>query len=473
MENFDFNNVKREHQRISNNILKSYTNVDDSINDEQQATEFLEKGGKRAQIGETRMYGGRQYIKTADGWKFHGKGTGAKTKQHIESTKQYSSGDNKQPSSQNEQKPKSTPKWNLEGKSQKQLEDELKDLKYNDSKDNLTNTGKSKIKAIEDKLSQMSSDSAQSSNDSKDSVEQQSQNEVGDENSFKNYNHMNYDINPDKLKIGDIVEGIFDNGVRVKGFIKQLPSDDNDEFVIQKLTNSGEGESFKIDFTQLNPLVRVKEGEYSIDNRLKRGYDEGDVVFYNDREYQIGQLNNKGGAVLYPINKEGKVSISNGQKVTGEKLRLIADGGNSYRGDTEVKDKYRFNKLYYQKGLNKLSLDKQIDFINGALQYYDLNSRKSSEPIPDNLKPFKKEQLLIKKEELQLQSKGIPQLKQGDKIQFEKMNEFGANDNKYEIKDISYDDYYNRVVATVRYEQGTLIKTLNVPLSKITANNGQ
>ena len=84
MQNFDFNNVKREHQRISNNILKSYINVDDSINDEQQATEFLEKGGKRAQIGETRMYGGRQYIKTADGWKFHGKGNGVKAKQHVE-----------------------------------------------------------------------------------------------------------------------------------------------------------------------------------------------------------------------------------------------------------------------------------------------------------------------------------------------------------------------------------------------------
>ena len=80
---------------------------------------------------------------------------------------------------------------------------------------------------------------------------------------------------------------------------------------------------------------------------------------------------------------------------------------------------------------------------------------------------------MIKKEELQLQSKGIPQLKQGDKVQFEKMSEFGANDNKYEIKDISYDDYYNRVIATVKYEQGTLMKTLNIPLSKITANNGQ
>lgn len=44
--------------------------------------DYLEKGGKRAMIGERRMFGGREYIKTATGWKFHGKGTGAKTKEH-------------------------------------------------------------------------------------------------------------------------------------------------------------------------------------------------------------------------------------------------------------------------------------------------------------------------------------------------------------------------------------------------------
>ena len=50
---------------------------------------IIEKGGKRAQIGEIREFGGRTYIKTSDGWKFHGKGTGVKTKQHTESIKQH------------------------------------------------------------------------------------------------------------------------------------------------------------------------------------------------------------------------------------------------------------------------------------------------------------------------------------------------------------------------------------------------
>lgn len=42
----------------------------------------LEKGGKRATVGEIRKFGGRDYIKTADGWKFHGKGTGTKAQVH-------------------------------------------------------------------------------------------------------------------------------------------------------------------------------------------------------------------------------------------------------------------------------------------------------------------------------------------------------------------------------------------------------
>lgn len=46
----------------------------------------LEKGGKVAFIGEIRSFGGRDYIKTTEGWKFHGKGTGEKAKEHAKST---------------------------------------------------------------------------------------------------------------------------------------------------------------------------------------------------------------------------------------------------------------------------------------------------------------------------------------------------------------------------------------------------
>ena len=51
---------------------------------EKSADDFLEKGGKRAVIGEKRQFGGREYIKTSAGWKFHGKGGGAKATAHRE-----------------------------------------------------------------------------------------------------------------------------------------------------------------------------------------------------------------------------------------------------------------------------------------------------------------------------------------------------------------------------------------------------
>lgn len=43
----------------------------------------IEKAVNQAQLGEKRMFGGREYIKTATGWKYHGKGTGAKAQEHA------------------------------------------------------------------------------------------------------------------------------------------------------------------------------------------------------------------------------------------------------------------------------------------------------------------------------------------------------------------------------------------------------
>lgn len=70
-------------QQQSNKIAKSFNT--DPVLDELRKMEILEieKGGRRAQIGEKRIFGGREYIKTPDGWKFHGKGTGAKAQEHA------------------------------------------------------------------------------------------------------------------------------------------------------------------------------------------------------------------------------------------------------------------------------------------------------------------------------------------------------------------------------------------------------
>lgn len=64
MENI--NQLRRE------SIIAAYSGVD----------EYIEKGGKPAVIGEKRMFGGRMYIKTNNGWKFFGQGQGIKSKEY-------------------------------------------------------------------------------------------------------------------------------------------------------------------------------------------------------------------------------------------------------------------------------------------------------------------------------------------------------------------------------------------------------
>lgn len=64
-------------------LLQSFIPEEDFIRKGEQNLDLLEKGGKKAVIGETRVFGGREYIKTATGWKFHGRGTGAAAQQHI------------------------------------------------------------------------------------------------------------------------------------------------------------------------------------------------------------------------------------------------------------------------------------------------------------------------------------------------------------------------------------------------------
>jgi len=57
----------------------------------------LQKGGKGAAVGTRKEFGGREYIKTADGWKFVGKGKGKGAQKHIDAHK--TSTDDKQPKS--------------------------------------------------------------------------------------------------------------------------------------------------------------------------------------------------------------------------------------------------------------------------------------------------------------------------------------------------------------------------------------
>lgn len=78
---YNFDNNKSP---LAENLLKSYANTESLQNHADKAEEVeLEKGGKKAFIGEKRTFGGREYIRTTDGWKYHGKGAGAKAQEHA------------------------------------------------------------------------------------------------------------------------------------------------------------------------------------------------------------------------------------------------------------------------------------------------------------------------------------------------------------------------------------------------------
>lgn len=84
--------IKQRRQQLADNIQSSYVGEQLTVPElEKAATDFFEKGGRGAGIGEIRKFGGRDYIKTPTGWKFHGKGTGTKTKAHNEGQKVISS----------------------------------------------------------------------------------------------------------------------------------------------------------------------------------------------------------------------------------------------------------------------------------------------------------------------------------------------------------------------------------------------
>lgn len=89
-----------EFEKVQSAKITSCYNTDENLSELQKAEILdIEKGGKRALIGEKRTFGGREYIKTSDGWKFHGKGTGTKAQEHAAGA-----------TAKTEEKPESTPK---------------------------------------------------------------------------------------------------------------------------------------------------------------------------------------------------------------------------------------------------------------------------------------------------------------------------------------------------------------------------
>lgn len=83
-----YDNYQKHIQEQKARIAASYgvpTDITDSALIKSEVDE-LEKSGRGAPIGTKKLMGGRMYIKTHDGWKYHGQGTGHQAQQHVAST---------------------------------------------------------------------------------------------------------------------------------------------------------------------------------------------------------------------------------------------------------------------------------------------------------------------------------------------------------------------------------------------------
>lgn len=85
--------VKKHQDDINKSIQNSIGGEPLSQEElEKSTTDFFEKGASKNPIGAIKTFGGREYVKTAAGWKYHGKGTGAKAQEHAKASGAHNSG---------------------------------------------------------------------------------------------------------------------------------------------------------------------------------------------------------------------------------------------------------------------------------------------------------------------------------------------------------------------------------------------
>lgn len=80
------NHVQQHLEEIKKSISNSFAGERLTIEElEKSASDYFEKAKAITPLGTIKEFGGRPYIKTNDGWKYHGKGTGAKAQEHAKS----------------------------------------------------------------------------------------------------------------------------------------------------------------------------------------------------------------------------------------------------------------------------------------------------------------------------------------------------------------------------------------------------
>lgn len=85
-KSFDNEEMSVEEYFHCKETIQRHLNKIIEIGLEKGLLDELIKGGRRAVIGEIRTFGGRDFIRTKEGWKYYGKGTGKVATKHKEST---------------------------------------------------------------------------------------------------------------------------------------------------------------------------------------------------------------------------------------------------------------------------------------------------------------------------------------------------------------------------------------------------
>lgn len=191
-------------------ILNSF-NTDEGLSELTKAEILdIEKGGKRAMIGERRTFAGREYIKTADGWKFHGKGTGSKAQSHVAGALEHHVGEKKEEES----------KLDLSGHSDEDLDDaQMARLRGGMSENH------PEMKQIQAEKDKRKSSKLTHKDATDHFVEEDGKHYI---------DTLDPDTGEKKFKPGDKVKYIDDNGKRHKGTLSDREHPDGDMFEVDR-----------------------------------------------------------------------------------------------------------------------------------------------------------------------------------------------------------------------------------------------
>lgn len=240
-------------------ILNSF-NTDEGLS-ELTKSEILdiEKGGKRAMIGEKRTFAGREYIKTASGWKFHGKGTGSKAQEHVAGALEHHVGDNKSSIMREFEK-----EMSLAASDEHDVESAYEEVmdKFKEKYPELTRDFQDRF----DNGGEFSTDSSERKTP-KSTKHKDATDHFVEEDGKHYIDTLDPDTGEKKFKPGDKVHYIDDNGKKHKGTLSDREHEDGDMFEVDR---EGSNPDSSIEAEELDPK-EITNKQYSSESEKNMG----------------------------------------------------------------------------------------------------------------------------------------------------------------------------------------------------------